>query len=183
MHSHIGYICLAFLLCEFWNVPLNGLPGRMHSHIGYICLFFLLCVFSNVSSNHLPELMHNHTGCICLTFPQCVFSNVSSIFLPRLVYSRIGSIYLKKASQITCLLQFLIDPSPCSKTTFLTVSAAKYIPNSAFKLCLAWQDCASNTVQMASEQSAPEWDRGAASCTVFQLLQLSECVKDWSHSP
>ena len=85
----------------------------MHKHTGCICLTFLHCVFSNVSSNHLPELMHNHTGCICLTFPQCVFSNVSSIFLPRLVYSRIGSIYLKKASQITCLLQFLIDPSPC----------------------------------------------------------------------
>ena len=123
----IGCICLAIPHCESSNVSLNGLPERMHSRIGCICSTFPQCVFANVSSNHLPELMHNHTGCICLTFPQCVFSNVSSIFLPRLVYSCIGSIYLKKASQITCLLQFLIDPSPCSKTTFLTVSAAKYV--------------------------------------------------------
>ena len=131
--SHIGFICLTFLYRVFSHVSSNCLQERMHSCIGCICSTFPQCVFANISSNHLPELMHNHTGCICLTFPQCVFSNVSSIFLPRLVYSRIGSIYLKKASQITCLLQFLIDPSPCSKTTFLTVSAAKYIPNSAFQ--------------------------------------------------
>ena len=110
---------MTFSQCVFSNVSSSCLPRWMHSRIGCICSTFSKCVFSNVSSNRLLELMHNHTSCICFIFPQCVFSNVSSIFLPRLVYSRIGSIYLKRASQITCLLQFLIDPSPCSKTNHL----------------------------------------------------------------
>ena len=33
----------------FLNVSSNGLAELMHSHIGYICLAFLHCAFSNVS--------------------------------------------------------------------------------------------------------------------------------------
>ena len=73
MHSHIGYICLAFLHCAFSNVSSNCLHQKRHSRIGCICLTFLHCSFSNVASNGLHKKKHSHIDCICLTFLHCIF--------------------------------------------------------------------------------------------------------------
>ena len=65
-----------------------------------------------------------------------VVQSTSSSSSPNIVINycfafSLNSSGARDASQITCLIQFLIDPSPCSKNTFLTSSATKYTPKSA----------------------------------------------------
>ena len=56
-HSHIGCIYMIIHLSEFSNVVSTFLPEQMHSHIDYICMAFLLVLseFSNVFWFHQPD--------------------------------------------------------------------------------------------------------------------------------
>ena len=70
------------LHCVFSNESSTCLSARMHSHIGDICLVFLLLL--NVSSNCLHHRMQSHTGCIYWTSlstdqpPRCFRSGLPS---------------------------------------------------------------------------------------------------------
>ena len=72
-YTSIGFICLTFLHCAFWNVSSNCLHKKRHNYIGCICLTFLHCVFSSDSLNCVPGRMHTHIDCICSIFLDLCF--------------------------------------------------------------------------------------------------------------
>ena len=50
---------------KYLNVSSNGMLEQKHSHIGFICLTFLHCAFWNVSSKHQLKKMQSYIGCNC----------------------------------------------------------------------------------------------------------------------